>query len=136
MKWRAARPIDDLSLIYDIEEQQGILFPDEYKDLVKQYNMAAPDPETFLDSCGKEHIFGRLLSVQSSAKNNVQTAMTWLDNVPPGQVCVPFAIDPFGNLLCFTFSNQTEYVISFFDFETGTWQHLTDNFHTFLSMLF
>lgn len=132
MKWYNARKISD-SVIENVEEKLKIHFPNDYVEMVKKHNAAIPEKQFF--KCGeKKYIFARLISVEKTDNPNILTAISWINTDLKGDVIVPIALDPFGNMLCFQFENGVDVI--FLEFETGKKEILSNSFNSFINSLF
>jgi hypothetical protein len=115
--WDSTHDEVSLGKIREVEEELGIIFPSDYLECVKVNNGGYPSREVLDFEGKKEAIFYRLLSFHReknyyilSVYNNVKDRM--VDGV------IPFANDPFGNLLCFDYrQNSLNPTVVFWDHE-------------------
>lgn len=53
MNWRWVKPLESEDLIKEYEENIGYTFPNEYKEVVKNYNGARPEFKEFKSKQGR-----------------------------------------------------------------------------------
>lgn len=107
VKWINTEPID-ISYIRKTEEQLGIKFPEDYVQCVLINNGGIPDPQIF-DVEGRRgpDVFQRLLNHDPKSKSYiVEFCPEYIEHLPDG--VYPFAIDPFGNFICFDYRSHKE----------------------------
>ncbi|ENQ3104922.1 SMI1/KNR4 family protein, partial [Bacillus cereus] len=109
----------DEKTISKVEQSFGIKFPQDYKECVIKYNGGYPKPDNFDFSDEGEGeggaVFNNLLSftgdfsieaIYEFSKESLQKGI------------IPFARDPFGNLICFDYrQSNNEPTVVFFDHE-------------------
>lgn len=134
MKWLFGTPCPESEMPERVENEYGIVFPDLYKRIAREYNKAAPDKSSFTTPDGNERCFGRLISISESDPFNLESAMRWLPEAI-GHLLIPFAVDPFGNSICFDYSEGTCKAVVFLDHETENVQQVAVNFEQFLQDL-
>ena len=59
-------------------------------------------------------------------------ALEWIDS---DDKLIPFAIDPFGNIICFSYSGETDPSIAFAETESDSVYPVSSSFSEFLSNL-
>lgn len=114
MEWKYKIDVKDENVFEEIEKQEGIVFPDELKSLILKCNAATPSKYNFmLDR--EEKVFGAVLSF-NQGESDTDTVFTALKTIK-NKALMPFAIDPFGNYICYDLS----------DHEIVFWNHETDD---------
>jgi SMI1-KNR4 cell-wall len=105
-------PIDEKK-IAEVEELFGFNLPDDYKQCVINNNGGFPEPNIFDCDDGRiEVVFNNLISFTNEDMN---IKMFYEFSL---QKLIPFARDPFGNLLCFDYRyNEKAPKVVFFDSE-------------------
>ncbi|WP_047155528.1 SMI1/KNR4 family protein [Aneurinibacillus tyrosinisolvens] len=101
-----------------VEDQWGVTFPSDYREVAKEYHGCTPLRKKALNIGEREEAFKFLLSFSENSKslyildvyNNIKDRL--VDNV------YPFANDPFGNCYCFDYrQSNTQPTIVFWDHE-------------------
>ena len=101
MKWLNYKGISK-DIIESVEHRLQISLPDDYKQVVLEYDGGYPSPNRF--KVGKNiEIFNNLISLDKNEYNNIYEILEDLQNRIGNQL-IPFAEDGFGNLLCFDYS--------------------------------
>ena len=110
MKWMFPEPLESESLISEFEEKVGYQFPEDFKNIVREYNSAYPYVKCFFsfnNDRSKKRVFDHLLSFNKSDKPNIWhynefEERDW-DKFSNGEICnyVIFGSDPFGNPIAF-----------------------------------
>jgi len=131
MDWKYVKPLEDVSLIQKLEQFAGYSFPDSFLDCIKKYNGGRPSHKTFQTerTIKTERTLKRFLSFNPDDRESIWDALEWdfYDDK-----YIPFAIDNFGNIICFhTETNK----IYFINHETGKCEFVADSFDSFISTL-
>ena len=113
INWRGFQQVEDETLIHEVELKYGINLPKDYIQIVKKYDGGVPDRKVF-QAGGKQRVFQRLISIQLCKHPNVLDAVEWIDS----ENSLPFALDPFGNVICFNIMNHLVDGILFIETET------------------
>lgn len=103
-KWlfSSEEPLDEDKII-EVEELFGFKLPSDYKQCILKNNGAYPEPNVFDSDDGRiETVFNNLISFTDT---NINIKMFHKFS---SQKLIPFARDPFGNLLCFDYSKDEE----------------------------
>ncbi|MFD2214907.1 SMI1/KNR4 family protein [Metabacillus endolithicus] len=97
-KWKyTEEPIGEKKLV-EVEEKFGFTFPADFKQCVIYNNGGFPDPNVFDCDDGRiEVVFNNLISF-TNKDINIQMFYEF-----SAQKLIPFARDPYGNLLCFDY---------------------------------
>ena len=140
MKWKFVKPLRDAQQISKFEETVEYLFPQEFKEVVKQFNGGFPEKNTFDISESEECDFNNLLSFNKKDRGsiwnlvdrNTTKKQKWSVEGLPWKY-VPFASDSFGDFICFDRSNNH---IVLWDHETGKIEEVAKDFLSFLESLY
>lgn len=111
MEWNYKIDLVDESIFMEIGKARGITFPNALKDLIKEANGATPAQYHFMIGA-TEHVLGAVLSFNKD-EADTDTIFTALEVVEDKDL-IPFAIDPFGNYICYSLKNGA---IVFWDHE-------------------
>ncbi len=130
--WRSFHQTADTSVIQTIESQFEISFPKEYIQLVMKYDSGVPDKKLF-EAGGKQRVFQRLISIRADKHPNISDAVQWVDQ---DVTRIPFALDPFGNMLCFAYSGNQIPEIVFVESENNTTYSVSQSLDAFLEALY
>ncbi len=129
-EWRYVKSIGSLSRIEEAEKELGIVFDSEFVSFLKQYNGGRPPISVFDTDKMKERTIKSFLSVNINDTENIYKANEVISTVRSD--VIPFAIDNFGNYICFCKADNS---IVFLDFETGETEHIADRFEDFLRIV-
>ncbi len=112
-KWLFGTPIEDEKQITEVEQLFGYKLPDDFKKCIVINNGGSPVPNTFDCDDGRiGAVFNNLLSF-----TDVNINIRMFSEYAP-QKLIPFARDPFGNLLCFDYSTSEKFPkVVFYDCE-------------------
>lgn len=132
LTWRWTKPLDSDEVVFSFEKFLKYEFPESFLECVLENNGGRPNRSLFKTSDGHVRAIKRLLSFDSLDKESI-----WKLN----DVCylcfdnryVAFAIDHFGNLICFDKSNDH---VKFIETESLEVSDIADNFDEFLSILY
>ncbi|MBA4538836.1 SMI1/KNR4 family protein [Bacillus aquiflavi] len=116
-KWLFSDESLDEKKIIEVERLFGFKLPDDYKKCIMENNGGFPEPNIFNCDDGRiEAVFNNLISFTDE---NLNIKMFYEFS---SQKLIPFARDPFGNLLCFDYSKNNESPkIVFYNYEeTGS----------------
>ena len=111
--WKYKIDLANESVFDEIQNERGIIIPDDLKKLIIEENAATPDKYNFMVG-STERVFGAVLSFNKN-EEDTDTVFIALEVVDDKNL-FPFAIDSFGNYICLDLT--TEDVI-FWDHETG-----------------
>lgn len=131
LQWLKPRGICRIEKIKELESKIGITFPPQYVELVTKFNGAHPSKKLFNSLDRKDCVFEELINWDESRKANI---FFWIDLLKPCNV-VPFGKDPFGNCICFDFSQKLGPGIVFWDHETNRVYKISESFAQFLNSL-
>lgn len=130
--WKYVKPLRSPGLIEDFETAMVYTFPDSFKACVKAHNGGRPSLEAFNTDQAKERAVKSLLSFNREDKDNIWKMSKWV-KADLGKAYIPFAIDNFGNLICFDGGNDR---IVFWNHETGRIESVARSFDEFLAALY
>ena len=114
MNWKYKIDLADNNIFSKIEKKYEIAIPEELRALIVEANAATPVKYKFMT--GKdEKVFGAVLSFNEGEMNTdtVYSALTVIED----KNIVPFAIDPFGNYICYSLYDNK---VVFWDHETSS----------------
>lgn len=126
-EWRYIKPLATESLIPDTEEQLDYKFVDSYIDFVKKYNGSRPPISIFSTSSAQEKTIKSFLSFNPNDAENIIRLNKGVAEI--SSMFIAFAIDNFGNYICF---DKQNHMIFFLDFETGETDLIDKSFSDFL----
>lgn len=130
--WRSFHAIDDISLLKELERDLNISFPEKYIGLSSNFDSGVPNKMLFIAG-NKERVFQRLISIRQDKHPNIKDARKWVDL---SETLIPFALDPFGSLLCFDYSAGKDPAVVFHETETEHIFEVCRNFNEFLEVLY
>ena len=129
--WKYIKPLSNEESIAAFERMTAFALPESFKVCVKQYNGARPKCRAF-DT--EKQIKREMKSLLSFNRDDRETVWGMYDasyTEHKGQY-IPFAIDHFGNLICFDRSGQ----IVFIDHETLNVELVAPSFEKFMDDLY
>lgn len=132
IKWIfTEEPLDEIK-IGEVENSFGFNLPDDYKQCIMKKNGGFPEPNNFDCDDGRiEAVFNNLISF-TNKDLNIKMFYEF-----SSQKLIPFAKDPFGNLLCFDYRyNEKSPKIVFYDCEETTITPVCDSFTDLLERLY
>ena len=132
MNWKYIKPIADEKSVSEFEKEHGVLFPESFKAVVKKYNGARPENDVYDTEKTKERTIKSLLSFNKTDKENIW-AMAENSEIGNSDKYVAFAIDHFGNLICF---DVEDYSVVFVSHESDRTEKIADDFSGFLDKLY
>lgn len=132
IKWIFTEKSLDEMKIGEVENSFGFNLPDDYKQCIIENNGGFPEPNNFDCEDGRiEAVFNNLISF-TNKDLNIKMFYEF-----SSQKLIPFAKDPFGNLLCFDYRyNENSPKIVFYDFEETTITPVCDSFTDLLERLY
>ncbi len=132
MQWKYVKPLLSAESISKFETLVKYKFPDAFKKCVLENNGGRPNSRTFDTDCTKERELKSFLSFNKDDIENVWKIAEW-NKSELSDKYVAFAIDNFGNLICFDIKNNN---IIFLDHETLNTEKITDDFISFMNGLY
>ncbi len=128
--WKYKIDIKDMTVFDEIEEMRNIVFPEDLKKFVIKTNAATPSDYKFMLG-NSERVFGAVLSFNRDDRD-VDLVFTAL-NVISDNNLLPFAIDSFGNYMCYSIQNKT---IVFWNHENGSIEYVAASLDKFIGLLY
>ncbi|MCK8823441.1 SMI1/KNR4 family protein [Fuchsiella alkaliacetigena] len=125
-------------IIKTVEEKFGVIFPANYKEIVKENNGAQPVPDVYDFEGRKEAVMNSLLHFNLEEQGNIIDVYEKMKDRLP-ELVYPFANDPFGNLICFDYRNNSKNPeVVFWNHEEteGAISHICDSFNELLFKLY
>jgi hypothetical protein len=135
LEWKLAYPLEDDSAIKKIEGILGKELPNEFIEVIINYNEASPSKSNFKTDNGQEHVFCNLISFNEDEDVNIFNTLKILRSNDLDEELFPFGEDPFGNYLCLHYGENDVSVV-FWDHETGKIEKIADSFSEFLKQLY
>ena len=132
MQWKYVRPLKDPALISKFEQKTGYKLPDDFTACVKNYNGGRPEHSTFNTDSSKGRAIKALLSFNLEDRESMWQAYVWLSPELRKRY-VAFAIDNFGNLICF---DRSTGCVVFIDDERLTVEQIANSFTDFVASLY
>lgn len=132
MNWKYIKPLKNENAIKEFEETYNFVFPDSFKEIVKKNNGARPEMDIYDTNLTKERTIKSLLSFNKDDKESIWKIAEW-NKGELNEKFIAFAIDHFGNLICFHINDGT---IIFVDMENLKTEIIADDFSCFLNKLY
>lgn len=126
LKWRFVVPLHDLFAVTSYQSISNFQFPPGFEDLAICYNGGYPSPNRFITKEGTTYTMKSLLSFNQHDEESI-----WQINTSKA-LPVAFAIDDFGNLICF---DRASGGIIVWDISSGYVDHVSYTFDEFLMSL-
>ena len=115
LRWICENESVETTTISKVEDIFGIEFPRDYVECIIKNNGGYPKPNRF-NLNGNEEVFNNFLSFDEEDSSNIINAYNDVKDRLIEKV-IPFAEDPFGNLLCFDYRNNEQPTIVFWEHE-------------------
>lgn len=131
MNWKYVKTLTSYNLIDEFERDYNCSLPKEYKECVQLNNGGRPEKSAFDTEKNKEREIKSLLSFNKEDKETIWKLNEWNKEDLSGKY-IAFAIDNYGNLICFDLNNQ----IIFFDHETAQIEYVCESFAQFVNSLY
>lgn len=130
MNWKYKIDVANPNVFSDLEKKYGIVIPEELRALIRTANAATPSKYNFMLGA-TERVVGAILSFNEGETDTdtVYTALSAMED----KTLVPFAIDPFGNYICY--ANKDNKVV-FWDHETSAVTSTEKGLSAFLDSLY
>ena len=130
MNWKYKIDVANPNVFSDIEKKYGIVISEELRVFILTTNAATPSKYNFMLGA-TERVLGAILSF-NEGETDTDTVYTALSTMEDKSL-VPFAIDPFGNYICY--SNKDNKVV-FWDHETSGVSSTEKGLDEFLDSLY
>lgn len=132
MKWKYVKPLKSVKNIDDFECLVKYAFPNDFRKCVIENNGGRPEFRCFNTDKANERVLKSFLSFNKDDKETVWKMYEWSKDELANRF-VPFAIDNFGNLICFDADNDH---IVFLNHETLVIENIKDTFDDFMNSLY
>jgi hypothetical protein len=138
VNWRSVKPLNSDNIINDFEKEINYTFPDDFKEFVKTYNGGRPSHKVFNTKVTKDRVLNNMLSFNKEDKCSIWEINDWNGRMRDwntnGEMenYIAFAMDAFGNLICF---DKTTDKIFFVDHEDLSVEFISNTFTVFLKRL-
>ena len=132
MNWKYVKALKTENLIKEFEATFKFEFPVSFIDTVVNYNGGRPEMDVYDTDKTKERTIKSLLSFNKEDKETIWKIAEWSKDELKDDY-IAFAIDHFGNLLCFSVSDRS---IVFMDMETLKTEMIANDFSTFIDKLY
>ena len=132
MEWKYVKTLLSAGCIDEFERLVRYTFPDEFKNCILCNNGGRPNKRVFDTNIQQERAIKSFLSFNKEDRETVWKIQDWNKEELSGKY-VAFAIDNFGNLVCFDISNNK---IIFYNHENGNIVQIADNFAEFMERLY
>ena len=132
MNWKYVKTLKSENDIIEFESTFGFEFPDSFKEIVVNYNGGRPEKDIYDTDKAKERTIKSLLSFNKEDKESIWKIAEWSKDELKDKY-IAFAVDHFGNLICFSVTDKT---IIFMDMETLKTEVVATDFFAFISKLY
>lgn len=132
MKW-----IYDNNVLTDyninvVETKLKVTFPKDFIAIIKQYDGGYPIPNKITVE-GQDEVLNNLVSFVEGDVSFILDIISDTEGFGEANL-VPIAEDPFGNLFCYSFEDNTCEIV-FWSHEESSRKHVCNNFEELLAML-
>lgn len=132
MEWKYVKPLSSPECVREFENLAGYTFPDDFRQCIFNNNGGRPARRMFDTDVQKERVLKSFLSFNKEDRETVWKIRDWNKAALPDRYAA-FAIDPFGNLVCFDTSNGK---VIFWNHENGHIEQIADSFMEFMECLY
>lgn len=132
MNWKYAKALNSVDLINDFEKLVGYKFPKEFRDLVFQFNGGRPERKRFDTNVSIGRELKSFLSFNTGDRETVWKIKDWNKDELSNKY-LAFAIDNFGNLICFDKNNNNVVLLNHEDLSV---EHIANTFSEFIETLY
>lgn len=132
MEWKYVKPLSSEENINDFECMVKYCFPDEFRKCVIQHNGGRPSCKVFDTNKTKERELKSFLSFNKEDRETVWKIHEWNAEELSNRY-IAFAIDNYGNLICFDANNDS---IVFLNHENLEIELISQNFKMFIDSLY
>lgn len=130
IEWEFVIPLKDDMIIDIFEIENAYSLPSDFKEFIKKNNSGMPLVNTFDTDKTKERNIKCILSFNKEDEENIYEFINLFKKNNYLEM-LPFAIDSFGNFICF----ENEKVV-FWNCELETKEYIADSFSKFLDCLY
>jgi hypothetical protein len=128
VSWQFVHKLKKPSLVEEFEAENHISLPADLKECIKSNNAGYPEKSVFDTEQTHERVFNALISYNKNDPCNIYEAFPFFQKMGAG--LIPFADDPFGNILCIQGTKVVLYL-----HETGDLENVANSFSEFLENL-
>lgn len=132
MEWKYVKKLINLDIISEFENMVGYNFCEAFKNCVVCYNGGRPSKKTFNTNKKTGREIKSFLSFNKDDLETVWKLYEWCKKELDNRY-IPFAIDNFGNLICFEISNDN---VIFINLENISIEFIANDFVSFLNKLY
>ena len=132
MEWKYVKPLSSEDNINDFECMIKYCFPDEFRNCVILHNGGRPSHKAFATDKTRERELKSFLSFNKEDKETIWKIHEW-NKAELSNRYVAFAIDNYGNLICFDANNDS---IVFINHENLEVEFIAPNFKIFIDNLY
>lgn len=132
MEWKYVKELKAVDLIGDYERLVKYVFCDSFKKCVITNNGGRPSKRLFDTDKAKERELKSFLSFNREDRETVWKIFEWNKEELTNQY-IPFAIDNFGNMICFDVKNDK---IVFVNHENMSVEIIANSFADFMNGLY
>ena len=132
MNWNCENNIITDESIKAVEAELKIMFPEDFIINIKQFDGGYPTPNKITVE-GQDEVLNNLVSFLKDDESFILDIISDAENFS-GSNLVPIAEDPFGNLFCYYFEEDT-FDIVFWNHEENSVKHVCHNFEELITML-
>lgn len=132
MEWKYVKTLSSADNINEFECLVKYAFPDDFRNCILSNNGGRPGKRVFDTNRNKERVLKSFLSFNKEDRETVWKIQDW-NKEELSDRYIPFAIDNFGNLICFDAENDK---VVFLELEYVTVEQIADNFTEFMSKLY
>ncbi|WP_059041433.1 SMI1/KNR4 family protein [Paenibacillus rubinfantis] len=136
IEWQSGYNPADIDVIRTVEKNFGILFPDDFLEVVQKYQGGQPSSK-ILEVNDRKVVFGYLLTFLAFDELDILDKYnSERYTLPPKHF--PFAVDEEGNMFCFDYSGSDSPVVVYVESNKGSTAstiYLAQNFLGFVELL-
>lgn len=132
MEWKYVKPLVSSEYINEFEGLVRYSFSDEFKNCILSNNGGRPSRKMFDTDFQKERALKSFLSFNKEDKETVWKIYDW-NKKELSDKYVAFAIDNFGNLICFEIISEK---VIFLNHENNNVEQIANNFVEFMAGLY
>lgn len=132
MEWKYVKPLTSEELMNEFECMVKYSLPNDFRVCVMEHNGGRPDRRAFDTDVCKERELKSFLSFNKEDKETIWKIHDW-NQEELGDRYIAFAIDNFGNLICFDTDNNK---VVFINLEDKSVELIANDFGTFLKCLY
>ena len=128
--WKYRIELKTFDVFENISKRINVDFPSDLKDFIIKNNAASPVHDR-IHINGVERVYGETLSFNTEEIE--ATTYYAVAEIVDNTKYIPFALDPFGNIFCYSIANNR---IAFYDHEEQKIEITGLDLKTFISLLY